>query len=331
MADIFKPIVDRRGTTLYPGFSNTVPAGFGRIQRLEKGSQRIQRGTIRPTAGNFTRLPLSNLVKTSGTSQSLSMTSSKMQKLGSVSPQTATNGFGYTSDGASITWYWDGTNGSKVIQIHRADQSVFNLPTVGSGLQVTGLANGTVYYFLPFWNTTSKSNLGWVKGTVGSPQIAFVAADVADPVNGPIYIIRQSSQNNEPLSAGFISATCGTGGSGTPDNGGCVMEGTLIAPVGDMDYQVERIPESEWMYLQVTDRRYLNCTLDHPLYHADRGRVEASQLTVGDKIITDTGEQEIVNTHFFTQKFQKNKVQMRVGHLFWANGFLSHNIKFRSP
>jgi len=317
-----------RKKDLYPGFTS-VSGTSPQVQRLETGAQRIQRGTIRPTSGTYARIPKSLISNPTGTKQFVNLSDSIVRKIGSVSPQTATNGFGYTSDGSSITIYWDGTNGSKVIQIHRADQSVFNLPVAGSGIQVTGLSNGVTYYFLPFFSTTGNA-VGWVKGTIGSPQIAFVVGDTTDPVNGPIYIIRQSSQANEPLSAGFMPIPCGTGGSGNPDNGGCVMQGTQITPVGDIPMELKFLPEQEWVYLKLDDGRELKCTYDHPLY-SETGKTQASMLIAGEPLLTDTGLRKIVESSFFTQSATKVKVSMPEGHLFFANGFLSHNIKFRTP
>jgi len=218
--------------------------------------------------------------------------------------------------------------------ITRADGSRFTVPTAGSGLTISGLAAATTYYFLPFWNINNLCNIGWVQGTTGSPQIAFVVADTTDLVNAPFYAMQQTLQSNEPLSTGFMTAAttaAGSGGGGAGGGGGgghaCVMSGTDIVALGDLPFSLEVLPETQWVQLRIEDGRELCCTYDHPLYHAERGKVRADELTEGDLVITDIGEQEITVRKFFHRKCSKHKVLMEKGHLFWANGFLSHNIK----
>ena len=329
------PVPARSGSALYPGFSNTVPPGFGRIQRLEKGSQRTQRGGLRPTSGTYARMPSSLLYTKGNLQQVINMSNSSMRKIGGVPPTANTAGFAYTSTSTSLTWYWDGTNGSQVPVITRADLSKFTVPTSGSGLTVSGLSPTTTYYFLPFWNTQNTCNIGWVQGTVGSPQIAFVVGDTTDPVNGPVYLIEQTQQGNEPLTAGFMTAvttTSGSGGGGVGGGGGfCVMAGTDIVTVGDFPYELKVMPETEWVHLKIEDGRELYCTYDHPLYHAVSGKIKASMLSEGDPVITDIGEQKIVTANFSRRVCSKHCVHISRGHLFWANGFLSHNMKVWHP
>lgn len=317
--------------TMYPGFYGS-PPGFGRIQRLEKGSQRLQRGQLRPTQGSYTRFP-TGLLSTSTPQQVLDLSTSGVRKTGGVPPSGNTAGFAYTATTATITWYWDGTNGSKVPVITRADGSRFTVPSGGSGLTVSGLTANTMYFFLPFWNINSLCNIGWVAGTTGSPSIAFVLADTVDPVNAPVYFMQQTLQGNEALSSGFMTASTtatGTGGGGAGGGGGggqrCVMAGTDIETLGDLPYALEVSSETEWVYLR-TAVRELYCTYDHPLYHADRGRVRADSLESGDSAITIYGEEELLAVEFKRRVCSKHKVMMDKGHLFWANGFLSHNVK----
>src|SRR4051812_8570051 len=106
-----------------------------RLQRLETGAQRLQNNVIRQSAGQYRRIPADVL----DDNQAISLTSSNVRKRGGVSVAGNTSGFAYVSTDTSITWYWDGTNGSKVIVIHRADGSNFTVPTTGSGLTVSGL------------------------------------------------------------------------------------------------------------------------------------------------------------------------------------------------
>ena len=320
---------------LYPGFSVTPPQRGGRVQRLEKGSQRMQRGQFRPTSGTYARLPSSLLTSIGDPVQVISISNPGVRLQGGASVTGNTQGFAYTATATSITWYWDGTNNSRVPVIQRGDGTRFTVPTSGSGLTVSGLIASTTYYFLPFWNVNSQCNIGWVEGTQGSPQIAFLASDTTDPVNGPFYLMEQTAQSNEPLSTAYMTAvtpasgsTSGTGaGGGGSGIHGCVMAGTDIQAVGDLPYSIEVHSENEWIHLRIADGRDLYCTYNHPLYHTLRGRTPADALCEGDYVITDKGEQELVTVEFKRRVCSKHKVIMSKGHLFWANGLLSHNVK----
>lgn len=332
------PVPGREGSAIYPGFGHTVPAGFGRLQRLETGTQRFQRGGLRPTSGAYSRLPTNLLFTKVNGQQVIDISKVFIRKIGGASVAANTSGFAYTSTTTSLTWYWDGTNGSQVPVITRADGSRFTVPTAGSGLTISGLAINTKYYFLPFWNINNLCNIGWVPGTTGSPQIAFVATDVTDPVNAPFYLMQQTLQQNEPLTSGFMSASTtagGTGGGGGGGGGGsgigCVMSGTDIVTVGGLPYDISVIGETEWIHLKIADGRELYCTYDHPLYHAVHGKMRADRMSEGEWIITDTGKQQIVGADFVRRACSKHKIVMEKGHLYWANGFLSSNFKPVNP
>jgi hypothetical protein len=329
-----KPSSLRDGTVIYPGFYGTTPLGYGRIQRLEKGTQRLQRSQLRPTSGIYTRLPITALHTNSAGQQIVDFSKTQVRKIGGATIHGNTAGFAYTSTTTTITWYWDGTNGSRVPVITRADGSRFTVPTAGSGLTISGLTINTTYYFLPFWNINSLCNIGWVQGTVGTPQIAFVVVDTTDPVNNPLFLMQQTVQGNEPLSSNYMTAAttaAGTGGGGAGGGGGsqhgCVMSGTEVISLGEETPTLEVLRETEWVHLRIEDGRELYCTYDHPLYHAVEGRRRADEFSGGELIITDIGEQKILTTSFHRRICSKYRVHLPKGHLYWANGLLSHNFK----
>src|SRR6267142_3723626 len=316
--------IPAKGSPVYPQFSNIASIDT-RLRRLEVGSQRQRAGQIQPTAGQFARLPISILDK----KQRLDPTNPTFRKLGSVPPSGNVSGFAFTSTANSITWYWDGTNGSTVIVLKRSDSSTQVIPTTGSGLTVTGLANATTYYFLPYWPPNNGSNIGWVPRTNGSPKIAFVAADTTSINNGNFYLLEQSLQDREQLTSGFMTATTGSSGGGGGGGGGgrCVIKGTSIVPLGGIAFETEEQEERNWVWLKSDDGRELTCTHNHPLYREDSGRIEAAHLQIGDLVIMDNGMRSVVDMDQFTQSGTKVSVHMMEGHLFLANGWLSHNVK----
>lgn len=306
----------------------TKPTLNTRLQRLETGSQRLRRTGLQPSAGSYARIPVDGLdLDTRGRIATYNTTQAK---LGGVSPSTNRNGFAYTSTDHSITWYWDGTNGSHILVLHRADRTQFVIPVTGSGLTVSGLTASTNYYFLPFWSPLNTCNVGWVPGTHGTPQIAFVLADTTDPINGPNYVIQQNYQDREPITSSYmLAATAAGGGSGGGGGGGgnCVMAGTDIETLGDLPYTCEVHPESLWVKITVDDGRSLACTVDHPLFDVEYGKVPAQTVKFGDLLVMDTGQARVIGTERITKVCSKWKIMMDHGHLFHANGFLSNNQK----
>jgi hypothetical protein len=293
-----------------------------RLRRLEMGAPRLRAGQQQPTTGQYSRIPRDILLK----GETLATTHTGVQKKGGVIVSANKTGFAYTSTAASITWYWDGTHGSNVLVLHRADKSQIVVPTTGSGLQVTGLANLTTYYFLPFWSPNNLCNVGWVQGTVGTPQIAFVVGDTTS-VNNGFYLLQQTLQDREPLTGGFMTAQTGSSGSGGGGGGFCVMSGTDIVPCGGGDYTIQVHGEREWVRVQVKDGRHLFCTNNHPLYREDVGRVPADSLEPGMPLMMDDGIREISHVHWLSKSCSKWSIHMPDGHLFYANGFISHNLK----
>lgn len=313
------------GLPIYKDFVNQGGTDY-RLRRLEVGAQRLRGGSLQTTTGQYNRIPANVL---DVTNQKIDLSLSTIRKVGSLPPSANISGFAYTSTANSITWYWDGTNGSTVIVLHRSDGSTQVIPTSGSPFTVGGLANATTYYFLPYWVPNQGCNVSWVVGTVGAPLIAFVLADTTDVTKGSFYILQQSLQDREQLTGGFMSATTGSSGGGGGGGGGghCVMSGTVIEPLGDIEYSVGVHKETEWVRLVTEDDKTLFCTRNHPLYHDGKGRLEAQQLLVGDPLITDTGVRHLKDIDWTRRVCSKYSVHMPHGHLYYANGFLSHNQK----
>ncbi len=244
---------------------------------------------------------------------------------------------------STATIYWDGTNSSRVIIIRRPDSQGQGLGGTstsipGSSIGITGLTHDLQYQVLPFWSPSNSCGIGFAPGTVGTPNIAFLSTD-SDTVfaNGRSI---QSLMDREPL--GNVSwtqpASGGSSGGGVPitppprQPGTCVMLGTQITPLGNESYDTENYRQEDWVRIETEPggvfTRGLNCTPNHPLYDSEQGKVDASFFLGKDRwIITDHGEEKVVRTTQFIRACTKVRVKMRTGHVFFANGFMSHNAK----
>lgn len=319
------PQPDQIKGILKRAFTNTVTASErARLQRLEVGSPYLRADALIATKGTYSRTPAGLL-----NAGNFDIRSAKIINQGSITPTSSTSGaFAYTSDTSSIHWYWDGTNSSKRIIQRRADGSKFVIPA--GDLNVTGLSANTTYYFYPFWPTYSLCQIGWVQinGTsVGTPAIAFSAkSDDA--------LQLQALADREPLTAGAMTGATTAAGSGSGFGGGggqaCVMAGTAIEPVGESPYSVGIHPQNDWVRIEA-GLYSLSCTPNHPLYAEHCGRIQARDVVVGMELLCSDGVRRVTGRDTFLRACSKRSVHLDAGHLYWANGFLSHNSKWAPP
>lgn len=240
-----------------------------------------------------------------------------------------------SSSDSTATIYWDGTNSSRVILIRRSDGTSTTIP--GNNLTITGLTPAGVYTAYSYWTPANVCGLGWAQGDSGTPLIAFsssatstqlLQAKAAQHLAGREEI--SSIQWTQPT-AGGTSPPVNPVDPNEPVPGLCVRLGTHIEPLGSYGpSEIEELlhPETDWIHLEANRGLVLECTADHPLYREDK-KVKACELVEGDFVITRFGEQQLNAVYPFKRACTKVEVRMKFGHLFWANGFLSHNFKPR--
>jgi hypothetical protein len=233
--------------------------------------------------------------------------------------------------------FYDGANSSRVILIRRADGTVSTIPP--NNVSITGLTAGATYQAFSYWSPFNQCALGWSPGDTGTPLIAFSSAATATMIYQAIS--NQGQAGREPIasvkwtqpSSGSTSPTPPSP-SDEPVPGLCVMLGTKIEPLGDIrpdEWQTTNHRWEDWVRIETSNGpfvRGLNCTPNHPLYDSEKGKVEAEFFLGKNRwIITEAGEEKISATTQFIRGCTKVHTEMKRGHLFWANGFLSHNFK----
>jgi hypothetical protein len=187
--------------------------------------------------------------------------------------------------------------------------NAFNFFNVSGNFYIN-LAASTQFFFYPYYDGASVLLSGGANVGASLVNAAVMFADGHTPLAG---------------SAGFTTGTPAVGGSGSGGGGGCVMIGSRIFPLGSSAIAVP-FPNEEWILLEAGDH-VLICTPDHPVISESRGKVRADDLDIGEILICDDGGQPIKNLVPLRFKGTKLKAEMANGHLFWANGILSHNHK----
>lgn len=183
----------------------------------------------------------------------------------------------------------------------------------GAAIVMTvNLGTSTTYAYYPYY---ASGAISFADGLPATPSLASAAKMFYD--------------GNTPLatSVGIVFTTPAAGGSsGGGGGGGCVRKGTKIVPLGTDCVGVEE-PNSIWVRVRTESGLELEATPDHPVYVSESGKIPLCDVKVGDSMVTEAGESRVVEVVEFEEEGIKVRVVMNDGHLYWANGILSHNIK----
>ncbi len=108
---------------------------------------------------------------------SVDPTTSRITSLGSRM-QSITTPITYIAAPTSITFYWDGTNGSTPFQVYRDDGTV--TPAIKGSLSVTGLTASTTYFIYLYYDEAAATIKPVVlPNGVGSPPLAFTSTNIS--------------------------------------------------------------------------------------------------------------------------------------------------------
>jgi|SRR5579859_1111062 len=138
--------------------------------------------------------------------------------------------------------------------------------------------------------------------------------------------------SNLPASAAGSSGATGGSGGGTGGGGfsggggfhGCPIVGTELVAVSG-EFENTTFENEEWIDLECTEERILTATPSHVVYTIERGKKTLHEVEIGEHVLTSFGELEIVSKTYYKEKGIATKVHVSKSHLFYANGFLSHN------
>jgi hypothetical protein len=154
--------------------------------------------------------------------------------------------------------------------------------------------------------------------TSGTPENIVVRQDT----EGRIYL---GLITTPAALGGDTSGSGGGGGTGGDIPGGCVLEGTAIVPLSG-EPRIKPSDQEEWVEIKLADGRTLIATPKHPIY-SDAGKTPLQLISCGEEIITDKGMVVVVEKRAIQKSATKLAVYLLTGHLYWANGILSHNLK----
>ena len=188
----------------FPDNSQLSTTDDARLSRLEAGY---------PTtiAGRVTFSPSTLAVPSTGSVlPSGQVAPTGIQATGSTFAFVVQGNYSFTSDGNSITIHWDGTNGSKLLAIRRADGSNYSI--LANSMTIGGLTAGVQYGFSSFVAIAQPDHLSFVQGDAGQPMFAFSPSASAALISSASRTQRLTT--NERITEGLIFFTCNIGASG---------------------------------------------------------------------------------------------------------------------
>lgn len=133
-----------------------------------------------------------------------------IQATGSTFAFVVQGNYSFTSDGSSITIHWDGSNGSKLLAIRRADGTNYSI--LAGSMKISGLTAGVQYGFSSFVAIAQPQNLSWVQGDSGTPKFAFSPSATPTLISSASRTQRLTT--NERITEGLIYFTCNPSASG---------------------------------------------------------------------------------------------------------------------
>ena len=188
----------------FPDNSQLSTTDDARLSRLEAGYPTSIAGKVTFSPSTLS-VPAAGSVLPSG-----AIAPTGIRATGSTFAFVVQGNFGFTSDGTSITIHWNGSNGSKLLAIRRADGS--NYSVQAGSMTVGGLTAGVQYGFSPFVAISQPQNLSFVQGDTGTPGFAFSPAADATLISSASRTQRLTT--NERITEGLIFFTANIGASG---------------------------------------------------------------------------------------------------------------------
>lgn len=188
----------------FPDNSQLSNTDDARLSRLEAGYPASVAGRV-TFSSSALAVPATGSVTSSGAIAPIGI-----QATGSTFAFVVQGNYAFTSTGDTITVHWDGSNGSKLLAIRRADNS--NYSVLAGSMTIGGLTAGVQYGFSSFVSIAQPQTLSFVQGDRGTPQFAFSPA--ATPALISSASRTQRLTTNERITEGLIFFTANVGASG---------------------------------------------------------------------------------------------------------------------
>lgn len=188
----------------FPNNSQLSNTDDARLSRLEAGFPSNIAGRVTFSNSNLA-VPSTNSVNASGAIAPTGITAT-----GSTFAFVVQGNFAFTSNGISITIHWDGSNGSKLLAIRRADGS--NYSVLAGSMTIGGLTAGVQYGFSSFVSIAQSQHLSFVQGDSGTPAFAFSPAAPSSLISSASRTQRLTT--NERITEGLVFFTADIGASG---------------------------------------------------------------------------------------------------------------------
>jgi len=227
--------------------------------------------------------------------------------------------FAYVSTTSSITWYWDGTNGSTQLTLLWPDGSTSQIPA--NHLAITGLTANTAYFFYPYSSSTAIAvQFAMVAGGSGTPPAAYAAKNLT----AAAYVSADGLVALAPTSMTASTTSSGSGG-GSGGGSGCARQDMQIEALTS-PLQIRPLINRVWTKVELASGRILVASPEHGVFTERLGKLPLRTLKKGDILITKEGLVPVERAEEEEYPEVALAVSALPGKLYWANGILSHNV-----
>lgn len=238
----------------------------------------------------------------------------------------------FVAQPTSISFYWDGTNGSAPLQIYRDDGTITGPIVAGSPLTVTGLSASTNYKFYPYWDDVQGVvRFATVPGAaIGSPAIAFAAGNILAAQQQILrgHILLGSTLATTGVTTPASGSSGGSGGGGGGGGSGCPLSGAPVKLYGDPAWWTKRVMTCEDFIEIVTDTGRKGTFSRFHRAYSNRGTLPLNLWCVGDLALTEQGEEQVVSLKsIHLPNATVDCYEAKYGHVYSAWGFIGHNVK----
>lgn len=259
-------------------------------------------------------------------------------QINSAGSRTAslTTSITFTTTTTSVSFFWDGSNGSQPFQMFRDDGTVVGPFITGSGVTIAGLTPSTTYFVYFYWDeSVSQIKFSIIPDVgVGTPAAAFTTLNFQA---AQIQILRGHVPLAPSLSStGFATPGAGTG-SGSGGGGGgagggqfCPLSGAPVKLYGEPEWWTKSEKRQEHFIEVTTETGRKGIFSPTHMGFLRSGLAPLCAWKVGEWALTEDGEELVTSLeHRYIPDGKVDRYEAERGHIYSAWGFLCHNVKLR--
>lgn len=217
-----------------------------------------------------------------------------------------------TNKRGGVQLSWNTIKGADGYEILRSDSADFSAPAT------LPIRSGSQLSYFDSIGGEAQTKYYKVRATAGTDNAPFIVKGL---LSGIISVTSIDSTDTTTTEADVFDTSVTDAWQVA-----CVVKGTnILALPGGAKMFITEKPQTSWVVLYLEGGRKLISTPGHIIF-TENGMVPVALLKKGTRVITRSGLSRVQKLARLDKEMTKLCVSLK-GHLFWANGILSHNLK----